>query len=186
MKKSINFVKRVCGMKTKEETKREENVFVLEEIKEETTRPVFDLLEILTQRVQDEALTIEFSKGELFFLESLIKNNPVFFKDIHEEIEKIIRDRTINIHDIPEIVLLLSQIFHIHFVENCIEDFGIVNIIQFIIECILDSGLFHINDVDIEILKRVVKTSLSLLKMNVTIEKEIVCCQSWFVMRMNQ
>jgi len=189
MKKGLHLVKRLCGIKPKEEKPKEEkpkeektikeNVFVLENVKEETAKPVFDLLEIVTKRVQEQALTIELSKGELVFLELLIQDNPVLFSDIHEELEKIIQDGTINIHDIPDIVLLLSQIFHIHFIENCIEDFGIINIIQFIIECILDSGVLHLNDIDIEILKRVVKSSLSLLKMNVTIEKEFVCCQSW-------
>jgi len=197
-KKSIDFIKKVCRIKTKE--KKEDNValktdpeietkpdlllekeITLEKEKTiEPSSPVFDLLEIVTKRVEEQAFTIELSKAEIEFLELLVKNNPVIFRDVHEEIQKIIQDGKLNIHDIPDLVLLVSQMFHIHFIENCIEDFGVINIIQFIIECILDSGYLHINNLDIEILKRVAKASLSLLKMNVTIEKEMICCQGLF------
>jgi hypothetical protein len=143
----------------------------------EKPRQVFELLEIVTKRVEEEAFTLQLSKAEMDFLELLVKNNPVIFKDIHKEIRKIIEDNTLNIHDIPDLVLILSKIFHIHFIENYIEELDLTNIIEYIMFCILDLGYLDISSENIEILKRVVKTSIVLLKTNVTIEKEIICCQ---------
>jgi len=146
----------------------------------EKPRQVFELLEIVTKRLEEEAFTLQLSKVEMDFLELLVKNNPVIFKDVHEEIRKIIEDDTLNIHDIPDLVLILSKIFHIHFIENCIEELDLTNIIECIMFCILDLGYLDISSENIEILKRVVKTSITLLKTNVTIEKEIICCQGLF------
>ena len=181
MKNTISIVKKMCGIKSKEsEDKKETEVsLIMNEPKEEkrTVKPVRDLLSIITEHVEGQVLTIQLNKNEMDFLDRIIKNNPVFFKDIHEEIEKIVKDGVLNVHNIPEMVLLLSQIFHIHFIEKKIEEIGMMNIIQFIFDCILESGIFHTNHVDIEILKKVVKISLTLLEMNVTIERDIVCCK---------
>jgi hypothetical protein len=188
MKNIVNMFKKICGIKTKDpcvsllpidETKEEEEIEPVLEKEKEKEKPVFDLLTMVTQRVQEEALTIGLSKSELEFLDHIIKNNPALFLDIHEEMQKIIHHGVLHIHDIPELVLLLSRIFHIHFIENCMEEFGVVNMVQFILDCILDANVLHINDVEIQILKKVIKTSLSLLEMNVVIQKEIVCCQGW-------
>jgi len=152
----------------------------VEEIKKEPKSPVEDLVSILNSRIDNPRGSIHLTEEELNYLTRLVKENPVFFQDIHVNIENIIKDGILNIHNIPEIVLLLTNIFQVHFIENCIQEFGMTNIIHFIIDAILDSNLFHIPEVEVEIIKRVVSISLILLKTDVNMEKEIICCQGLF------
>lgn len=147
--------------------------------KEQEIKPVEKIIKLLEERVDNPCFTVHLNKNELDYLAQLVKTNPVIFHDIHEEVTKILQDGVLNIHDIPEIVALVTNIFHIHFVENYIDDFGVINIVQFILDIMLDTGVFHIADIEIEILKKVIKTSLVLLKMDVTIKKEIACCQGF-------
>jgi hypothetical protein len=127
---------------------------------------------------------IELTKAEIEYLKIIINKQPDLFDNINNSINSIISDGKIDLHDIPEIILLISNIINSHIIENLIEDVGLINIVKFIIDSIIDSNLLPIPVIEKIIIKKIVDTSISLLKLNSNfIKKKTVYCYNYFFNR---
>ena len=113
------------------------------------------------------------SNGEKKLINSMIKNSPEKFSDIEKTIQQIMADGRIDLHDIPNIVHLVSQLFTIHF---NIQNIDVTNIITFIVDVIID--MLPIPDISREIAITIANTSIILLKTNVNRFQNYVktCC----------
>ena len=144
------------------------------------TTPLDDLLSILNSRIQDPRCTLQCNPEELAYIQKLIQDHPALFHTVEKEMNHVLEDGILNIHNIPEIVLLLSQLFEIHFIQHSIQEIGIGNLVRFTVDAVLDSNLFHLPKIETEIIKRVVDVSLQLLSADVKSSPTSVCCGGLF------
>jgi hypothetical protein len=110
-------------------------------------------------------------------------NNPDLFREVQDVIEKLLeKNGQMHVHNLPEIILIISKVYNSHIIENCIDEIGIANIVKYTIHSILESKLFFMSDVEIKIIENVVDTSINLLAMNSSngIKKDKDCCFNIF------
>ena len=125
---------------------------------------------------------------EIRFIQILLDYYPHKIHKIYEEINLLIINDIFNIHDVPQIVIILSNMYHSHLLEIVIssdekENISIINIIKFTTDSILDAKLLPFPTIiETKIIKQLVNTSLTLLNMKLPIikkqeeEKEEICC----------
>ena len=117
---------------------------------------------------------------------------------IQDEFNNIIEYNLINLHHIPEIILLITDILKTNIIQNNIQNVGIINIIRFILVSLFDSNILLLNSDEIEIIKSLVNSSLQLLNTNIDFvvkEEEVFCsflqgikfgyCSHWSFMEDN-
>jgi len=92
---------------------------------------------------------------------------PKAFVEISAEFDAIMYDGKIDAYDIPHIISVMSKIYHSHATLAEFQNTDNMFIfIEFTMDCIIDSGMS-----DSKIAKRLVKSSISLLKQNVKLSK---------------
>ena len=134
------------------------------------------LTEVLNVSMIDSKLTFDEKK----LLKQLILENPTAFHNITVNINKILLDGKINIGNIPQMILIISSFFkNLNYNSN---DIDILKLVEFISNTILDSGIWPLPEIEIEILKSVVDTSIKLLDSNlgsIEIETKNTCFRFW-------
>ena len=91
------------------------------------------------------------------------------------------RYNKIDLHDIPQIILLLSTAYNSIPINQYFINIDIVNIIQYTIDSILDSGIIILPQIELTIIKQVVDSSIQLLRMTIPgIITETKWCLSFF------
>ena len=120
------------------------------------------------------------NQNEIDYIKFLLSDQLQIFNDIQDQINLLIVNDSISLQDLPSIVLIISDIIHINFV-NISNKIDIINVIQYIIDTILDSGLLPLPNIELQIIKSIVDTSIQLLKKNVyLIKKEEQYCWNLF------
>lgn len=106
-------------------------------------------------------------------LKAMMNNSPESFHQIDTTVSDIIQDGKIDLHDIPKIVLLVSQIFQMNF---NIKNVDLTSIVKFVIHVILE--MLPIPSMQVHIAEQLVDTSIDLLATNLTTIEHAVesCC----------
>jgi len=137
------------------------------------------LPDILLQNLNIHTLQITLSPNEIAYLKRIINERPSIFIKISSSINKIIYDNTIYLQDIPQIILVLSDIYRSNIIEEIIAGVDLTNIIEYTINSILYSKLFYLQE-DLDIVKLLVDSSIELLRIKISIiekeEEEIKYC----------
>ena len=121
------------------------------------------------------------NQSEIDFLNNLINHSPEILDNITVEIHNIVEDGKIDYHDIPQIILLLSNMYKNHIFGKVVEDVGVSNIVKFTIDTFLQSGILPLPNLELQIIQKLVDSSIDLLKMNTeVIKKEEECCFAFF------
>jgi hypothetical protein len=93
------------------------------------------------------------------------------------KIKKILRQGRIDIHDIPEIVLSITDVYKTQIAQHDMDIVNIAGVVKFTADALLHSGVFPLPEIEIEILQKLLDSSIALLKTSpnvpVSIEK---CC----------
>ena len=133
---------------------------------------LIDLSDILLQNLNRPILQITLSQNEIQYLKKLINDRPVLFLKMTISINKIIYDNIVYLQDIPQIILLLSDIYRSNIIEEILPGIDLINIIEYTINSIINSKLLYFQD-DIDIIKLLVDSSIELLRIKISIiEKE--------------
>jgi hypothetical protein len=127
--------------------------------------------EIVLNSLQNPSTVL--ADKEKVFLKYLLNDSPESLQKIDAAIDEIMSDGKIDFHDIPQIIFVISNIVKNSKIKTSAD---MVSIVQFIIDSILDSGLLPIPNFEVEILKKVVDSSMGLLKTNIGSIKTTVCC----------
>jgi len=104
---------------------------------------------------------------EVAFVKNLLQDHPEVFHQIQATVTDIVADGKLNLHDLPKVVLLISQIYHAHLVENVVHHVGVIHLVKFTVDALLESGAVPLPDLEIALIKKVVDASLDLLQTNV-------------------
>jgi hypothetical protein len=117
--------------------------------------------------------THRLSDTEKQVIKAMMQNNPKSFHDIDDTINEIMLDGKIDIHDIPKIVLLISQIFQQNF---RIKNINMANIVKYICHVILESVTLSKENVTLS--ETLVDTSIDLLNININLIESSIkgCC----------
>jgi hypothetical protein len=144
---------------------------------------------ILLKNLNNHALQINLNPNEIKYLKRLISERPTIFIKIPININKIIYDDTIYLQDIPQIILMLSDIYRINIIPQEIAGVDLINIIAYTINSIIDSKILHLQD-DSDSVKLLVESSIELLRIKISIvekekenkkeEEEKYCCFYFF------
>lgn len=145
------------------------------------------LSDILLQNLNIHTLQITLSPNEITYLKRIINERPSIFIKISSNINKIIYDNTIYLQDIPQIILVLSDVYRSNIIEEILPGVDLTNIIEYTINSILYSKLFYLQE-DLDIVKLLVDSSIELLRIKISIiekeeekkEEEIKYCCFYF------
>ena len=136
---------------------------------------------ILHNNLLLEKYAVHLSPSEIKYMYLLLNGNPKMFTQIHQTVDDILKDGVIDIHDIPNIVLLISKIYQSHMILEMVQHINLLSIIRFTIDSLLDSGLIPLPQMEITIIKKVVDVSIDLLSTNLNmVVKESKMCWKWF------
>jgi hypothetical protein len=110
---------------------------------------------------------------------NLVKDaSGTILPQIQQTLDTILRDGNISLHDIPELVLLITQIFQSNI---SVKNINILNLIQYTLDALLESNILPIEKPLQVVAKNMIDTSLTLLNTSLpTIEQEwfsiFSCC----------
>jgi len=113
---------------------------------------------------------------EVKFLHSLLDKSPDTVNGIVAQIEQITSDGQIAFHEIPQLVLLIVDAFKSHAIQNSIHSVGVLGIVKFTIDGLLQSGLIPLPQMELDLIQKVIDTSLDLLKMTPDIPAKVESC----------
>uniref|UniRef100_A0A6C0HUV1 Uncharacterized protein n=1 Tax=viral metagenome TaxID=1070528 RepID=A0A6C0HUV1_9ZZZZ len=112
---------------------------------------------------------VHLTKKEHAFMHDLLQDHPEVFGKIQATVEEIISDDKVDLHDIPKIVLLCSEIYHQHLILFLAQEIGVINLLRFTLDALIDSGLIPVPALLTCVVKGIVDVSLNLLAANVHI-----------------
>lgn len=144
------------------------------------------LIHVLTRNLDDAEFVVKMSAEETEYLKTLINDNPALFGKIQKNMENILEDGKINLHDIPQIILLITNLYSSELsTSKIVKAVGFINIIEFTIETLL--GIFPIPNGERILIDKIVHSSLELLKQSPIIVKTadncFIGCLSFFCCR---
>ena len=147
--------------------------------KEHTQQKHYALfLKILKERIQYSG---DLNKTESDYFINILERSPDFFTKIHEEIYSIENKGVIIYHEIPCIVFFITNLFKFHIVEKSVTNVNIINLTKITLDAIFDSKLLPFPDIEVEIIKKIVDSSIDLLSLHVnTVKEEATVCFNMF------
>ena len=124
---------------------------------------MFHIIEVLKNELTSDKYSVHLTQKEVIFMNDLLNQHPEIFGKIQKTLDDIISDEKVDFHDIPKIVLLISQIYHEHLIGYIVQEVGIINILKFTLDALLESGIIPVPGFALSIVKGVVDVSLDLL-----------------------
>jgi len=127
-------------------------------------------------------ISILLNDDEIKYIEELVYEYPEIFDKIGKNINDIMEDKEIGIHDFPQIICIISTIYNSNLIHEMMEKVDIINIVQYTIDSILDCGIIPLSEIELSIVKQIIDSSISLLRMNIGIIKkeEDLCCATFW------
>jgi len=126
--------------------------------------PIINLVELLATNLKLEKFAVHLTKRQVLFLQQTLNKNPEFFAGIQAQVEGIVKDREINAGDLPQIILMLANIYNTFSVEKAVKQVGLIPIIRFTFDTIMESGLLPISAAEAGLIQGIVDVSFALLE----------------------
>ena len=131
-----------------------------------------DLRELLITKL----VACNLTKNDENWIHQFINSCPIAFSEISAEIDSIMYDGKIDVHDIPHIISIASKIYLSHAILAEFKNTdNMFMLIEFTIDCIMDAIM---PDLEKLVAKRLVRSSISLLKQSVVLKEVKYKC--WF------
>jgi hypothetical protein len=116
------------------------------------------------------------SKEQIKWIQKFIALSPNSLEVILTDIENIIDDNKIDLHDIPIIIKLITDIYHFDALKIGISDPKIIiSFIKYTINALIDSQYIGINSAEKRQINNIINISLDLLNINLTSNKVKYC-----------
>lgn len=123
-----------------------------------------DLRELLITKL----VVCNLTKHDENWIHHFINNCPLAFTEISAEMDSIMYDGKIDVHDIPHIISVASKIYHSHAILAEFKNTdNMFMLIEFTMDCVIDA----MSDLEKIVAKRLVRTSILLLKQSVVLHK---------------
>lgn len=114
---------------------------------------------------------VNLNDQEKLFLYKMTQKTPELFHTIMKNIYKIIKNEKLDIHDIPRVIFIISKALNEEdFV--CGPDITYTSLIRFLIDSILESGILPFPKFEMDVVIRIINSSIDLLELNMTSKKK--------------
>jgi len=135
------------------------------------------LLNVLLNNLNNPSITLNLD--EIKYVQGLLQTNPEVFNKIADTVNNIMSDGKIDLHDLPQLLLLITQIYNSNLIHSLLNNVDIINIIQYTIDSLLSSDLLPLPNIEVKTIKSIIDTSINLLRLNIIpIENEVSNCFS--------
>ena len=135
------------------------------------------LLNVLLNNLNNPSITLNLD--EIKYVQGLLQTNPEVFDKITDTVNNIMSDGKIDLHDLPKLLLLITQIYNSNLIHSLLNNVDIINIIQYTIDSLLSSDLLPLPNIEVKTIKSIIDTSINLLRLNIIpIENEVSNCFS--------
>jgi hypothetical protein len=133
-----------------------------------------------------ESKSNELTVAQTNWIGAFINLSPDTIKHILEEIKKI-KTEIIHLHDIPQIITILSTIYHNASIQiDLTKSDNLIILIKFTLDVLIESKYIPLSEVEKGNIETIVNASLDLLKMNINIvKKDSASCFSFFFSNYN-
>ena len=124
----------------------------------------------------DKYIPLSYTIGdkEKEYIFRIMQNNPEIFIQLEEGIKEIMKDGKFDLHDIPTVVLLLSKLFHTH-QEGRDNNVDLYSVVEFVLHTMIDCSWIPLPEIEATVLKKIIQSSLELLKTNITPSQRKSC-----------
>lgn len=127
-----------------------------------------NLSNILLQNLNNHSLQIKLNENEIKYLKKIINIHPKIFIEISTHIYKIINNNTINLENIPQIIVILTDAYRFNIIVEILQGVDLIHIIDYTINSILDSKILYLSH-DLYTIKLLVDSSIELLRIKIPI-----------------
>jgi hypothetical protein len=138
---------------------------------------------IISLAIDSPFFTIELNPNEIQYIRDVLEKDPQLLHTIGDSIQDIISDGKLDLHDLPKVIKLISEIYKSHCIERLVEDVGVINLVKFTLDSILEFKYLPFPKGEMHLIRKYVDNSLDLLAANVefvkTVEKNLyyyLCC----------
>jgi len=107
------------------------------------------------------------SKEEIEIIHHFLRESPYTLENIIDNITDIIKEDKINIHNIPQIIHIISNIYHSEALRLEYKNINLLWIIKITLECILEVNINQFSDTERNVIEKIVDSSFDLLKLNI-------------------
>jgi len=122
-----------------------------------------------------EKISISLNPNEIRYIKKMVDDHPEIFDKISIQINNLIQEKTFGVHDLPQIIIIISNVYNSNIINNFADKVDIINIVQYTIDSILDCDLIALPEIEVYIVKKIINSSINLLKMNIKKEQEGCC-----------
>lgn len=137
-----------------------------------------------SERLLQSIHSYELKEDEKKWIIEFIQVSPECLSEIDDDIKLIILDGIIDLHDIPFLIKLFAVTYNSEMVkQDIVNSKYLITFIKFSLNVLLEPQFLILSKIEIDIVQKVIDTSLSLLTMNLEnigeIEKKIfknTCC----------
>jgi hypothetical protein len=137
---------------------------------------------IIEYELKKDNISMVLNQIEINYINNLIKLHPQIFNSISFEIQNICScsNGKIDLHEIPQIIILISNIYKSHIIEESIKNIDIASIVRFTIYTILHAGILPLYNIDVDVIEKLIDSSIDLLKMNIDVKNDEQYCFNLF------
>jgi len=120
-------------------------------------------------------ISISLNPNEIRYIKKMVDDHPEIFDKISIQINDLIQEKILGIHDLPQIIIIISNVYNSNIISEIRYKVDIINVVQYTIDSILDCDLIPLPEIEESIIKKIVDSSINLLRMNIKKEEEICC-----------
>lgn len=120
-------------------------------------------------------ISISLNLNEITYIKKMVTEHPEIFDKISTKINNMMGKKRICVHDLPEVIIIISSVYNSNIINELINNVDIIKIVQYTIDSILDSNLIPLPEIETCIVKKIVESSINLLRMNME-KKDEICC----------
>ena len=115
-----------------------------------------------------------FTEEQLVFIKMYVNTHPEIFEQITMKINEVLDDGKLDIHDIPNIVFIISNLYNNNAVYVEAENIdNILSFIKFTIDTLLNSDLVMLPNIEKQVIIKIVDSSIDLLKFSISTVKDV-------------
>jgi hypothetical protein len=145
---------------------------------------IINLISNLQSNLDKPLVSTALTPAEIAYVKTLLQaetnvsgNSGIIYK-IKSEFNNIIKEDVIILQDIPNLVLIVTNLLKTNIIQNSVKNVGIINVIQFVLDSLFDPNILLINKTEAKIINVLVDSSLQLIKTNIDFvvkEEQIIC-----------
>lgn len=125
--------------------------------------------DLLKENIQNDKFSLKISGEEVNYIHHLFLHYPEKGTKINQILDDIIDDGKLELHDVPNIILFLSEIYKSHIIENEIQNMDVLHLVQVTVDTLFDCGFLPLSKMELDNIKKIADLSIRLLKTDLTI-----------------